>query len=614
MAQPRWLTADSPEYQAMMEQEQYRAQNSGDGGYNASGTPMMTWQQIAPTIDWKRYGFNGEPMEYIRTSSEGDGYWELTPDFQRFIDAKGFQPAYMDGSGFGKYGQNTVGLVDASGNFVEGTASTPAVTTGSNLRDGVYAAGLMWAGGTALDGALAGGAAGGTTAGGGLTADMGAAMAASADGGALAASGSGVAGAGGGAAAGGAAAAGAGGGTTAAGGGAGLMSGMTTSDWLNLGTTVYGLATRPETPDTSGINDAARSSAQLGQDAFNWFKAEYERTSPQRDAAAARDDQIAQAQLEGMQYATQQAKEAAERNKTVFQPLEDKLVAGAQNFDTPERRAQAVAESTADVEGAFGRAQQANQRAIMRTGATTSGPAAQSLMQDAALAKAKMVAGATGAATRNVEQQGYARMVDAASLGRGLPATQATQQQIATTAGNAGVNAGAGAIQASQAGVPIMQSGFNTAQQGLSTAGQLFGQAGQLTSTTRGQDLNFLGNAFNAYMRSSKKVKKGTGKVTDGEEELEEVMATPVHKDWHYDPEKGGPPDDGPHTGPMAEDVRAKMGPATAPGGEMIDVKKLTGTLMAAVQAVATDVAELRDQMAARAPMKRKQQPTTQEA
>lgn len=414
-------------------------------------------------------------------------------------------------------------------------------------------------------------------------------------------------------------AAGAGGAATSAGGtaagtGGGAMSGMTASDWINLGTTIYGAMNQPDAPDTSGINDSARSSAQLSRDAFDWFKSEYERTREQRDAAAARDDQIAQAQLEGMQYATQQARAADERNRTVFQPLENRLVSEAQTYDTPERRAQAVAEATADVESSVGRAQQANQRAIMRSGATIDSPAALALQQDAALSKARMIAGSTGAATRNVEQQGYARMVDAASLGRGLPATQATQQQIAISAGNSGVNAGAGAIQANQAGVPIMQAGFNTAQQGLSTAGQLFGQAGQLNSATRGQDLNFLTNAFNAYMRSSKKVKKNTGNVTDGKKELEQVMETPVHDGWQYDPAKGGPDDGGQkHTGPMAEDVRAKMGQAAAPGGEVIDRRVLTGTLMAAVQAVARDVADLRDELAARATMRKKPQ-TTQEA
>lgn len=591
-------------------------QDAGDGTFtmgNGDGTGVLSGLEALP----------GSQRWFTAPTGSGDNEQGGRVDpqaFKAWMDENGYSMREESAGG----GRVTRWMEDRDGNYV-----IQPQTMGSDKnwgRDFLVGSLALYGAGSALSGAIggAGGAGAGTAGAGGTTAASGggleAAMAASADGGALAASGSGITG-GSAAAAGGGGVAAAGGGSAAGGAaatsGGGLMSGMTTSDWLNLGTTVAGLATRPKTPDTSGINDAARDSAALGRDAFEWFTSELERTQGQRDAAAARADQIAGAQLDGMQFATEEARRAAERRRTVFEPVEDRLVTDAEGFDTPARRAQAVAEATADVEGAASRAQQANQRALMRTGATTSGPAAQALMQDAAMAKAKMVAGATGAATRNVEQQGYARRVDAASIGRGLPATQATQQQIATTTGNASLAAGAAGIQAGLSGVPVMQAGVGAAQQGLSTAGQLFGQAGQLDATTRGQDLNFLGNAFSTYMRSSEKVKSDTGNITNGRKQLRQVMKTPVHEDYHYDPSKGGPPDVGPLTGPMAEDVQANMGEATAPGGEMIDVKRLTGTLMAAVQAVATDVAQIRDQMAAtsRTPMKKaKKQPTTQEA
>lgn len=390
-----------------------------------------------------------------------------------------------------------------------------------------------------------------------------------------------------------------------------MGTGLSVGDWLGIGSVAAGLLNPPKTPDTSGINAAAQSAEQRASDAWNWFKSEYEKTAPDRAATTQRDNAIADAQVDAMRFATQEAKDFSGRNKTVYQPLEDKIVAGAQEFDTPARRAQAVSEATADVEGAFGRAQQDNNRAMMRMGAVPGGAATAALMQDAELAKARAVAGATGAATRNVEQQGYARMMDAAGLGKGVVGNQATQQQIATQAGAGGVNAGAGAIGASTSAVPMMAAGASASNQALQTAGQLYGQAAGITSRTRGQDLDLLSNAFNAFTRSDKKVKKKTGKVSDGEAELAEVMATPVEKDWQYDPAKGGPDDGGqPHTGPMAQSVRAKMGEAAAPGGEVIDMRVMGGKLMAAIQAVTRDVAELRDQMAARARMGGKSEQT----
>lgn len=354
-----------------------------------------------------------------------------------------------------------------------------------------------------------------------------------------------------------------------------------------------------DAPDTSGINAAAVDTSKLGADQFAWFTKEYERTAPERAAVTARDNAVADAQIGGMNFATAEAKALAERNKTVFQPLEDKIVAGSQAYDTPERRAQAAAEASADVTASFDRAQQGATRALMRTGASPTGAVNAALVQDAALAKAKATAGATTMATRNVEQQGYARMQDAAALGKGIVGSQGTQQQIATQSGGAAVGAGAGALAATQTGANLMQTGFQGAIQAQGQAGQLYGQAAGVQSQARGQDMNLLGSAFGSFMKSDEKIKSGTGDVTDGQAELAQVNATPVEKDWTYDPAKGGPDDGGqPHTGPMAQQVRAKMGDAAAPGGEVIDMRVMGGKIMAATQALSRDVATLKKQVA----------------
>lgn len=355
-----------------------------------------------------------------------------------------------------------------------------------------------------------------------------------------------------------------------------------------------------DAPDTSGINEAAVISSKLGKESFDWFKGEYARTAPERAAVVARDNAVADAQIKGMTFATDEAKALSDRNKTVFQPLEDKIVAGAQTYDTPERRAQAAAEAGADVTASFDRASQGATRALMRTGAAPTGAVNAALVQDAALAKAKAVAGATTTATRNVEQQGYARMQDAAALGKGIVGNQGTQQQIATQSGGAAVSAGAGSLAATQTGAGLMQTGFQGAMQGQQQAGQLFGQAANIESQSRGQDMGLLGSAFGSFMKASdENIKSGTGKVTDGAEELAEVNATPVEKDWTYDPAKGGPDTGGvPETGPMAQQVRAKMGEKAAPGGEVIDMRVMGGKLMASVQQLSKQVDDLNRKVA----------------
>jgi hypothetical protein len=193
---------------------------------------------------------------------------------------------------------------------------------------------------------------------------------------------------------------------------------------------------KSDAPDYSGMNKAAEDSAAISKEALDWFKDYVAKTEPDRQATTARANAVSDAQLEGMNFATQQARDMDARNKTVFQPMEDQIVADAQDYDTPGRRLQAMGEARAGVESSFGAAQDGLNRTLMRMGGTPGGGRSSALLQDAALTKAKAIAGATSEATKGIESQGYARKMDAVGLGKGIVGNQATQQQIASTVGN----------------------------------------------------------------------------------------------------------------------------------------------------------------------------------
>ncbi len=344
-----------------------------------------------------------------------------------------------------------------------------------------------------------------------------------------------------------------------------------------------------DAPDTSGINEQARASAALGEKAFDWFTKEYARTEPERTATATRNQMIADSQVKAMDFATQEAQEASARNKTVFQPLENQIVADSQTFDTPGRRADASARAAADVESAMGRATGDMNREILRRGGTVDDGSARGMAADIMLGKARATASATDQAERAIEQQGYARKMDAVGLGKGIVGTQATQQQIATSTGNAATAAGGAGLAANQSGAALMQSGFNTAMTGAGQAGSLYGQAAKLSqdNSDLGGLMTGAANLGSLFAKSDKGMKKKTGKVTKGDAELAEINATPVHQGWQYDPAKGGPDDGGKsHTGPMAQDVRKTMGDQVAPDGKEIDVVSVMGKMMAATQAL----------------------------
>lgn len=113
-----------------------------------------------------------------------------------------------------------------------------------------------------------------------------------------------------------------------------------------------------------------------------------------------------------------------------------------------------------------------------------------------AMAQAAAKAGAASKARDNVELQGYARKMDAANMGRNLASNQATSAGVALNAGNSAANnAGTPLTQANQA-MATMGQGFGTAIQGNNSAGNLYGQAAQIQNTSRGQDLQLLGDAM----------------------------------------------------------------------------------------------------------------------
>lgn len=352
--------------------------------------------------------------------------------------------------------------------------------------------------------------------------------------------------------------------------------------------------------DTSGVNKAAKQSANTAQEALTWAKQVYAEGAPARDATAALDSKVANAQLEGMTFATEQAREAAARNKSTFQPIEDRIASEAMAYDTPARRAEAAARAGADVESMAGMAVQDMNRDLLRRGGSVDDGSARGGALDLALGKARARASASDSAVRNVEAQGQARMMDAAGLGRGVVGSQATQQQIASTTGNAAVGAAGAGLAAGQSGNQVMQAGFGQAMQGYGQAGSLYGQAAGLQNQARGQDLAFLGSMFGSYtnmlrpVASDENKKKRTGKKANPDEALAEINQLPVEKDWEYDPAKGGPDDGGvPHTGPMAQSVHATMGGGVAPGGTEIDLISMNGKLIAGMQALTRRVQKL---------------------
>lgn len=357
-------------------------------------------------------------------------------------------------------------------------------------------------------------------------------------------------------------------------------------------------------PDTSGMNAAALANAQISQQALDWYKQKYAETQPQRDQANKIALDTSQQQLAASKQNQDIANDYYNYQTSTYRPLEQSLVTSAQNYDTPAREEAAANRAGADVRSAFDTNNQALMRNITRTGTNMTSGAALALQSGNQLAEAKAEAGAENQARLNTQQQGYAREMDAASLGRNLPSQQATSQQVATQTGNSAVTNAVTPTTVNNAGVGMMGQGFNTAIQGNQSAANIYGQIAGITNQSNQQNMEGLaglGQAAGMFLYASdENVKDNTDQTANTKKALDQVEQTPVMDGWTYNPTKGGPDDGGqPHIGPMAQMVRKNMGDQVAPGGKAIDMVNMNGKLMAGMQELSKRVKKIEKKVAA---------------
>ncbi len=348
---------------------------------------------------------------------------------------------------------------------------------------------------------------------------------------------------------------------------------------------------------SAGTAAAAGNLAQMGQDQIAWNKAAYAAGQPTRDAATAGALQAQTGQLATQTNQTAIANDLTNYERSTFRPLQQKIVADAMGYDTPGRRAQAVAEATADTTNAFSTAEQSLRQNLGRAGITPSSGRALALMGDASYAKAGAITGATAGAVRNIEATGAKRMLDANAIGANLNAQAGAATGLGITAGNSVIGAGQGAVAAQSAGIPQMNVGMAGGASATANSGSLYSNQARIDAAKASEDAALwgaLGSAAGQYFATSDENQKDNTKTpasTDGA--LEEINELDVKDGWNYKADPKGKK----RTGPMAQNVRASMGDAVAPNGKQIDLVSMNGKVIAGMQALTKKVAKLEARM-----------------
>ena len=169
------------------------------------------------------------------------------------------------------------------------------------------------------------------------------------------------------------------------------------------------------------------------------------------------------------------AKDYDQYNKSTFRPLEKGIVADAQNYDTQDRREAEAGKAITDVSQNVDAAQAQQDRDLARAGVDPASGRALAVRSTMGLAGAlgKTQAGAN--ARRAVETTGFARRMDAASLGRGLSSAQSTAAGLGLNAGSSALGSTGMGLNTLNSGNQVMQQGFSGAQQGLAGAANTYG-------------------------------------------------------------------------------------------------------------------------------------------
>lgn len=285
--------------------------------------------------------------------------------------------------------------------------------------------------------------------------------------------------------------------------------------WWNVGVAAVSLVASADQANNAEhdqrVRDEQAASAQEADQAAAGDMLAYYRGRDAQSAALQREanaiaGRVANAQIGLMNQQTRISGEYHDRNKETFWPLEDTLVKDSQEYDTPERREAKAMSAMADVQSQYGMAQDIQKRDLTRKGVNPNSGnyAAMGNQQSLGLASARSAAG--NSARDQVETQGWARRMDAASLGRGLASAQATAASTATSAGNSAVGAAYAPVNAANQATALTGAGLSSAYGMQSNANQMGSSSGGGSGVNWGSQLASLGGqlATNYYQNQAR--------------------------------------------------------------------------------------------------------------
>lgn len=342
----------------------------------------------------------------------------------------------------------------------------------------------------------------------------------------------------------------------------------------------------------------AQSAAQqtaLGQNWLDFAREQFGAANERQKGVDALTGRVTEAQLGAMNESLGWAREDRARYKSIFQPLQDRFVDRANNWDSAGNQAAAAAEAKADVtnNAALMDQRRARQMAAMGINPTSGRYAGVERAADVETALAG--AGAQNNVRNQLRNQAMALQGEAINMGNGLPGQASGALGLGVNSGGAAQGAALGAEGNFRSNIGIMNSGFGGAGSLFNGAGNMFGninqnrmnylnQQDQMQAQGWGSLMggagSLVGYGLGAYLRSDKNAKENKRPVRGV---LDALKKMPVEA-WKY---KDGMGDGKEHIGAYAQDFQKATGLGD---GKSISVVDALGVTMGAIKELAEKV------------------------
>lgn len=204
-----------------------------------------------------------------------------------------------------------------------------------------------------------------------------------------------------------------------------------------------------------------------------------DRSAALADRAMASQEELTAGQKRLMDQAYEYSLEDRQRYRDVAIPLQDRILAEATDWDSPERQAMLAAQAQADVQRQADAQRAAVDSRLAGMGIDPSQMRAGTIANTMGLQTAAIAAMQGNNARQQAQQQGIAMRGNAANIVAGLPSQGAQQQGLS-------MNAGQGASSSANAG-------YGNAYQGYGLAGNLAGNAAGVRGGAVGNIANWTG-------------------------------------------------------------------------------------------------------------------------